>query len=169
MIAGYRWSRLGIAVKVLRAPLRQRRGVTPDPAAPLSPKLRITLTNVSDAPLALANTAADCGFELVAVGTSEPGYVPVERDCAGATPGIGEIHRLAPGDSYSAEIDLSHPRWHMTKGDKTDEIGKLARWERFRLVYRSPDAYGQSGESRIEDLWLGRLTSSAFNATGRVD
>lgn len=169
VIRGYRWSRLGIGLEVVRAPRPQGNNVTPDPMRRDSAKLKVTLQNVSEAPLALANPGPDCGFELVPVEWSQRRAKPVARGCANLAPGIGEVRELAPGEAQVYEIDLAEPRWYVTLDGRTDEIGKLARWSRYRLVYRSPDSYAAAAGPGNPTLWRGRLPSRAFNGSGQID
>ena len=171
VIKDYRWSRLGVLLEVVRAPERQRQdGTVADPGAPLSPKLRVTLKNVSDAPLAVADPGPHCGFELLGVRHwARQTYEPVDRGCAVAGVGAEDVHVLQPGESYAAEIDLSEPEWYVTAGGKTDEVGKLAQWDRFRLVYNAPDPARLAMPELAGKLWLGSLPSRAFNAAGFVD
>ena len=79
-----------------------------------------------------------------------------------------EVTRLPQRDNTTNP--LSEPRWHVIdpKG-KTDEIGRLTAWERFRIVYRAPDASGLTGLTDSENVWLGYLPSRAFTAVGRID
>jgi hypothetical protein len=70
---------------------------------------------------------------------------------------------LAPGETYSVELDLSAPRWHVLAGGKPVEIGALPGLAQFRIEYRAPaSAAGNS-------LWRGRMASQAFNASGVID
>lgn len=170
VIRGHRWSRLGIQLEVLRRPQPRRSDDSvADPSQPQSPKVRLTLRNVSAEPLSLINPGADCGFELVAAEWVQRDYRQVDRDCAKAAGAIGQEHLLQPGQDYAVEIDLAEPPWHVSTDKKTGEIGKVARWNRFRLVYRSPDAYAPETGLSDARIWRGRLPSRAFNAQGYVD
>jgi len=169
VIRGYRWSRLGTQLEVLRRPEPRRGdGSVADPSLPRSPLVRLTLRNVSTEPLSVVNPGPDCGFALMAAEWARQDYRQVERGCAGALANVPEEHVLKPGEDYAVEVDLAEALWHVTAGEKTDEIGKLAEWDRFRLVYRSPDAYAP-GAALGARLWRGRLPSRAFNASGYVD
>lgn len=171
VIKDYRWSRLGVLLEVVRSPARrQPNGTVADPEAPLSPKLRITLRNVSEMPLAIADPGPHCGFVLEGVEQwARQSYVPVERGCGSAALGREAVHLLQPGESYAAEFDLSEPDWYVTTGGKTDEVAKLAQFDRFRLVYKSPEPARLADRDLARQLWLGSLPSRAFNAAGFVD
>lgn len=170
VIRGHRWSRLGIGLEILRRPAPRRGdGSAPEPSQPASPKVRLTLRNVSSEPLSVVNPGADCGFELVPAEWSPRDYRQVERGCAAAAGAIGQTHLLQPGHDYAVDIDLSEPMWHVSTGKRTGEIGEVAEWNRFRLVYRSPDTYSPSTVRTDDRVWRGRLPSRAFNARGSVD
>jgi uncharacterized membrane-anchored protein len=161
VIRGFRWSRLGMQLEVLRVPAR--RVPNGPPEGPLSPKLRITLANVSDAPLTVADAGEQCAFHLVTVAWTAQQYAPASRACSGGQPEPRAI-TLAPNETYSVELDLSERRWYVLDGDQPVEIGALPGFPQFRVEYRSLDS--AAGNSL---LWRGRLASQAFNATGGVD
>jgi uncharacterized membrane-anchored protein len=170
-IKGYRWSRIGMRLDVVRAPVRQRPdGTTVEPTGPLSPKLRVTLTNVSDTDFAVADPGPHCGFRLMAAERmAHQDYEAVDRGCDRLSATAADVRLLRPEESYSAEIDLSEPAWHVTAGGRTDEVGKLAQWDRFRLVYRSPAPELLAQTPMADRLWLGHLPSRAFNGAGLLD
>ena len=169
VIRGYRWSRLGMKFEVLRQPTpRDRSGnriaaPAEGPEPPLSPMVRITLVNASDAPLAVADPGEHCGFHLVFAGWGDPVHVPDERACA-SVDAAANVLTLPPSGSYSVDLDLSEPRWHVLKDGKPVEVGVLPGAARFRLEYRAPGA-GVANPA----LWRGRLASAAFTASGVVD
>jgi hypothetical protein len=160
VIRGYRWSRLGMKLEVLRRPAPRNRNA-PAPEGPLSPKLRLSLANASDAPLSVADAEEHCAFQLVPVEWAPQPYAPASQACGGQ-PAVRTIE-LAPGQTYSVELDLSEPRWHVLAAGKPVEIGALPGLAQFRVEYRAPAAAG--GES----LWRGRMASQAFNASGVID
>jgi uncharacterized membrane-anchored protein len=164
VIRGYRWSRLGMKLEVLRRPApRNRNAPSPGPEQPLSPKLRITLANASDAPLTVADAGEHCAFQLVQVEWGGPRYPPASPGCGGEQPAVRTV-ALAPGQAYSAELDLSEPRWHVLAGGKPVEIGALPGIAQFRIEYRTPQGAGAEAA-----LWRGRMASQAFNASGVID
>ncbi|MEO8719153.1 MAG: hypothetical protein ABI423_13130, partial [Burkholderiales bacterium] len=164
LIRGYRWSHLGVKLEVLRRPAaRIRAANAPVPEGPLSPKLRITLANASDAPLSVADAGEHCAFHLVPVAWTGQAYPPVGQAC-GDAPEARAI-TLAPGESYSVELDLSEPRWYVVANGKPLEIGALPGFPQFRIEYRTPDP----APAGAGPLWRGRLASQAFNASGAID
>jgi uncharacterized membrane-anchored protein len=163
VIRGYRWSRLGMMLEMLRQPARRARNAAP-PEGPLSPKLRVTLANVSDAPLSVVDAGEHCAFHLVAVEWSALSYPPASPACSGAPPATEAI-TLAPGQTYSAEMDLAEPRWHVLASGKAVEIGALPARAQFRIEYRTP----ASAAAENPSIWHGRMASQAFNANGVVD
>lgn len=165
VIRGYRWSRLGMKLEVLRRPAPRPRNAAAA-AGPLSPKLRVTLANTSDAPLTVFDTAEHCTFHLVpASRTTEP--YPAAPSACTAEPPVPQPIALAPGETHSVEIDLSEPRWYVVPDDKALEIGALRRPLQFRIEYRAPDAALATDVSPA--AWRGRLASQAFNASGVID
>lgn len=164
VIRGYRWSRLGMKLEMLRQPARRVRNA-PAPAGPLSPKLRVTLANVADAPVSVVDAGEHCAFHLVPVAWAPQPYAPASQACAGVPP-AAQVITLAPGQTYSAELDLSEPRWHVLAGDKAVEIGELQAGAQFRIEYRALEPAAAAGAS---SLWRGRIASQAFNANGIID
>jgi uncharacterized membrane-anchored protein len=158
VIRGYRWSRLGMKLEVLRRPAPRNRNA-PAPDSPLSPKLRITLANASDAPLSVVDAGEHCAFHLVPVEWAPQPYPPASRACGVEQPAPRTI-ALAPGSTYSAELDLSEPRWHVLAGGAPAEIGALPGVAQFRIEYRG------AGDRPV---WRGRIASQAFNASGVID
>lgn len=165
VIRGYRWSRLGMKLEVLRAPARRPRNAPP-PDGPLSPKLRVTLANTGDAPLAVVDSGQRCAFHLVAAQ-----WAPAQRQaaagCDAAKPTAADVITLAPGESHSVDLDLAEPRWHVLSDGKLVEIGALPGLSQFRIEYRAPEAVDLPAEAA--HAWRGRMASQAFNANGIVD
>lgn len=169
VIKGYRWSRLGIQLEILRMPQRARNVNVDELEGPLSPKLKVTLQNASAQPLALVNPGNNCGFDIVSVTWSQKDYVAADDTCDAIQPTDQNIVELAPGQDYSIEIDLSEPRWHVSTGDAIDEIGRLADRDQFRIIYRAPDTLVRNTLSGAERVWRGYLPTRAFNAFGQLD
>ena len=168
VIKGFRWSKLGMQLEVTRVPPRRDRTANADELeGPLSPKLKLTLKNVSDTPLALVNPGDNCGFELVAVTGNVNEFQSIDKSCVNVRATDGDVVELAPAQEHSIELDMSDVRWHVRLGDNVDEMGKLVEWERFRIVYRAPDT--GSALSAAQIVWNGYLPSRAFRATGQID
>jgi uncharacterized membrane-anchored protein len=167
VIRGYRWSRLGMKLEMLRRPA-PRRPNAPPPEGPLSPKVRVTLANASDAPIAVVDFGDRCAFRLVpADWTPAAPRSPAADACAAARPRAADVITLAPGATHSVELDLSEPRWHVLKDGNPVEIGALPGLAMFRIEYRAPEAATLPAEAK--DVWRGRMASQAFNASGIVD
>jgi len=163
VIRGYRWSRLGMKLEVLRRPARRVRGAPP-PDGPLSPKLRVTLANASDAPIAIADADEYCAFHLVPVTWARQSHPPASQACSAAPPASRTI-TLAPGETHSVELDLTEPRWHVLDGGNAVEMGALRALAQFRIEYRTPEEVPAGDQT----LWRGRLASQSFNANGIID
>lgn len=161
VITGHRWSRLGVQLEVMR------RGGQSD----LSPAIRVTLRNVSDQPLSLANPGSDCGFHLVDASRDGPKYEVADSQCQAVQIKRHDLIALQPGAAYSVDIDLSAPRWHVhdTQDGDTQEIGAIASDRPFRLEYRSPEASVLEQLDQAHQLWLGILSTPSFNSLGHVD
>jgi len=151
-------------LKVLRAPPRRPRNAPP-PAGPLSPKLRVTLANTSDAPLVVVDFGEHCSFHLLPVEWA-PTLSLASAACDATTPSPADVTALAPGETHSVELDLAEPRWHVVKDGKPTEIGALPGLAQFRIEYRAPAA---DVLTELHHLWRGRMASPAFNANGIVD
>lgn len=167
VIRGYRWSRLGMKLEMLRRPAPRNRNTAP-PAGPMSPKIRVTLANVSDAPLAVVDPAYHCAFQLVPVQ-----WVPVQPlpptspTCHAVKLTAADVITLAAGETHSVDLDLSEPRWHVLKDGQPVEIGALAGFEQYRIEYRASALVGVPPQAT--NIWRGRMASQAFNANGVVD
>lgn len=165
VIRGYRWSRLGMKLEVLRRPAR-RIPNAPPPEGPLSPRLRVTLANASDAPLSVADAGEHCAFRLVPVAWTAKPYPPASPVCESSGAAAQAI-ALAPGETYSAELDLSEPRWQVLADGNPAEIGALRGFAQFRIEYRTPEPAPAAAAGA--PLWRGRMASQAFNASGAID
>jgi uncharacterized membrane-anchored protein len=169
VIKGYRWSRLGIQLEVLRMPRRPRNVPLDQLEGALSPKLKVSLKNVSEQPLALLDAGLHCGFDIVPVKWSQKEYVSADDTCRTTPLTDRDVIELVPQQVYSIDIDLSEPRWHVRASDAVGEIGRLADNDRFRIVYRAPDTAALARLAKAADVWLGHLPTRAFNAFGRID
>jgi len=67
----------------------------------LSPKLKLTLENVSEEPLALVNPADNCGFEIVPSLGGTSGFASAYRGCANVASGNLDVVGFAPGKGKS--------------------------------------------------------------------
>jgi len=166
VIRGYRWSRLGMKLEMLRRPT-PRRPNAPPPEGPLSPKVRVTLANASEAPISVVDFADHCAFHLVPVEWAPAPQPPAAQTCNSAKPAAADVITLAPGQAHSVELDLSEPRWHVLKDGKAVEIGALQGLAQFRIEYRAPEPGVLPAEAK--NVWNGRMASQSFNATGIID
>lgn len=166
VIRGYRWSRLGMKLEMLRRPAPRDENEAPPPG-PLSPKVRVTLANASASPVALVDPPDHCTFRLVPVAWAEALQAPAAPGCNAAAAAAAHIITLSPGQTHSVELDLAEPRWHVLHEGRPVEIGALEGFAQYRIEYRAPEA----GElpAQAVGIWRGRLASQAFNAKGIVD
>lgn len=161
VIRDFRWSRLGIQLEMLRTPTRNANQDPEEAEGPLSPKLRVRLRNVSDAPLAIADPGDRCGFEMRELDWVTRDYAPAWAGCDGISAGAADRIVLAPEEEYTVELDLGEPRWHVSVDGRTGEIGRFAGTDAFRIVYRAPEGR--------DDYWEGELPSSAFTTFRLLD
>jgi uncharacterized membrane-anchored protein len=168
VIRGYRWSRLGMKLEMTRRPA-PRRPNAPPPEGPLSPKLRLTLANASDAEIAVVDFGEHCAFRLVPAEWMPDAPRPSQAEaCVTAKPTAASVITLSPGATHSVELDLAEPRWHLLKDGKPVEIGALPGLAMFRVEYHAPEPGALPAEA-APTLWRGRIASQAFNANGIVD
>jgi uncharacterized membrane-anchored protein len=167
VLAGYRWSHIGIRLEQNTELSNDDRG---DGAPPRSPMLILTLKNVSDASLQIADNELHCGFSLQAEGDTGRRYTMADTHCSPYILAEDDIITLAPGEEYRAALDIALPRWYVLQ-DGLAGSGSLAATapnERFRIIYRPPVVMpGMNTDATM--LWQGELASAAFNARGIVD
>lgn len=161
VIKGYRWSPLGIGLRVLRSP-QQAGGTT-------SATVRLTLANASDEPLAIVDLPDDCSFSLEPVPWAKQRWVPERNSCGPSLPADADVDILAPGQEKSVDLDFSRDRWLVTAGGKVSQIGALERTEQFRVVYRPPDEKDCRHLQRRDLIWHGYLPSRVFHGQGQID
>ncbi len=171
VVKDFRWSRLGIQLEILRFNRRGPDGKPQHPDQPLSPRLRLTLKNVSAEPLLLFDSPDQCQLRLLPVEQALHPYRPVDKQCDDLAVDKSLLRRLEPDKSRTIEIELSDSRWLIDHDGEPKEIGALPVTAMFRLQYRAP-----SGQQlvRLEEperrlLWRGTLPSRAFNVSGRID
>ncbi len=171
VVKDFRWSPLGIQVELLRFNRRARANNNAEtavdgPIQPLSPRLRLTLQNVSEQTLTLADPAGPCSLTLVSANLGIETYPQADTTCAAPNlqPDAQTQIQLAPQEDIALELELGERRWHVLEADEPVEIGALKQPAMFRLIYHSP-APGQSDST----YWVGDLPSQAFNAFGRID
>ncbi|MEE9426337.1 MAG: GDYXXLXY domain-containing protein [Methylococcales bacterium] len=179
VLRDYQWSKLGMQFEILRFNQRNRRNNSNtdqnQPTPPLSPKVKVTLKNVSDAALVIVDPGNHCGFKLVPVASwSSATYTPLDITCKQVTISKQSLKILEPDQAYQVELDLSKPRWHMRiknrKGDiSKGEIGIDDNNPMFRIVYQSPRSERLSQLPLAQSIWSGQMSSRAFNVRGRID
>jgi hypothetical protein len=167
VVRGYRWSPLGVKLEIVRQAARRNRpregGPVEEPEAPLSPAVRVTLVNTSDAAVAIADTDRHCAFRLVPTAWTRADIAPANDACGGSAGGVRVI-TLEPGESYVLDADLSSPRWHVVHDGKAMEIGALDEAAQLRIEYRAPDAVALA-----PGVWRGRLRTPRFTGNGVID
>jgi uncharacterized membrane-anchored protein len=177
VLRDYRWSKLGIQLEILRFNQRNRRNNTDQnqPILPLSPKVKVTLKNVSDTTLVIVDPGNHCGFKLVPVASwSAATYTALDATCNQVTILKQSLKTLEPDQTYQVELDLSEPRWHMLIKNRNGniskgEIGIDDNNPMFRIVYQSPRTERLSQLPLAQPIWSGQLSSRAFNVRGRID
>ncbi len=166
VIRDFRWSRLGMRLKMLRVNQRGRNTNLDGVTEPLSPKLEVSLWNASDGPLVVVDPGSHCGFRMRTTARVSRTYRHAYDGCRDVRVSEADLIELGPGQNYTVELDLSEPRWHMTVEGHTGEIGRYANNDSFRIVYQPPAAalaiagYG---------VWEGELPSTAFTAFRLLD
>lgn len=167
VVRGYRWSPLGVKLEIVRPAARlalpQEGVAVAGPTGPLSPSVRVTLVNVSEAAVAIADTDRHCAFRLVPVTWSRVSSTPA-TDCGGGFSEAPRVVTLAPGESYGLEADLSSPRWHVVHEGQAVEVGALTEPAQFRIEYRAPDS-----AAPVPGVWRGRLRTARFTGAGLID
>ncbi|WP_295875633.1 GDYXXLXY domain-containing protein [uncultured Zhongshania sp.] len=166
VLTNYRWSRIGIRLEQI-AGANEDRG---EGAPPRSPVLIVTLKNVSDSLLQLADNEMHCGFSLQTEGDTGRRYSMANTRCNPFVFKPGDVINLEPGEEYRVELDTALPRWYVLQEGVAGSasIAAAAPNERFRMVYRPPVV--MSGmDSNATLLWQGELTSPAFNVRGQID
>ncbi len=166
VIRDFRWSRLGMSLKMLRFHRRDRNTNLDEVTEPLSPKLEISLQNVSEAPLTVADPGNHCGFQMQATARVARQYRAAYEGCREIPVYADDLIELAPGEAYTVSLDLSEPRWYVSVDGHTGEIGRYANNDSFRIVYRAPTAGLAIAGDRE---WKGKLPSSAFTAFRVLD
>lgn len=166
VIRDYRWSKLGMRLKMLRFNRRDRNTPLDEITGPLSPKLEVTLQNVSDAPLTIGDPGNHCAFRIESTSWVSRQYRPAYDGCEISHVSDKDLMELAPGETYTVELDLSEPRWYLSVDGNSAEIGRYANGDSFRIVYRAPDAALSIAADR---MWAGDLSSSAFTAFQVLD
>ncbi len=166
VIRDFRWSSLGMSLKILRFHRRNRNTNPDEVTEPLSPKLEITLQNVSEAPLIVADPGNHCGFHMETTARVARQYRAAYEGCRDIRVYGDDLIELAPGEAYTVSLDLSEPRWYVNVDGHTGEIGRYANNDSFRIVYGAPTVEPAVGGDRE---WKGKLPSSAFTAFRVLD
>jgi hypothetical protein len=155
-----------MSLKMLRFHRRDRNTNLDEVTEPLSPKLEISLQNVSEAPLMVADPGNHCGFHMETTARVARQYRAAYEGCRDIRVYGEDLIELAPGEAYTVSLDLSEPRWYVIVDGHTGEIGRYANNDSFRIVYRAlTPALAIAGDRG----WTGELPSSAFTAFRILD
>lgn len=166
VIRSFRWSRLGTSLKMLRFNRRARNTKFDEISEPLSPKLELSLQNVSDAPLTIVDPGNHCAFRMQETAAVTRQYRPAYDGCRDISVSADDLIELAPGEAYTVELDLSEPRWYVELDGVTGEIGQYANNDSFRIVYQAPEVSLPAAGDRA---WKGEIATSAFTAFQLLD
>ncbi|OGV40847.1 MAG: hypothetical protein A2X48_22950 [Lentisphaerae bacterium GWF2_49_21] len=175
---GYRWSPLGIGLQVIESPVRtgwqdgtvQNPALAKDSKIRKSPKIRITLQNVSGKPLAIVNLP---DFRSFAIETSEPSMKEWKftgTPVAPVLPANENVIVLKPDEKSTFDFDFAEPRWFVEGKNGPEEIGTATnQWsDMFRFIYAPPAAEECKSLDRRDIIWHGKLQSRRFSS-GRMD
>ncbi|MEX1669010.1 GDYXXLXY domain-containing protein [Zhongshania guokunii] len=170
VLTGYRWSRLGIRLEQINPVAETSNTLTWDSAtiAQRSPVIVLSLQNVSDTALKIADNDKHCGFYLQSLGDTGRNFSSADKSCSPYVLREADIINLEPGEVYRVELNMGQPRWYVLERGAIGSSAMVvnAANERFRLVYQTPLLLpGMESPA----LWQGRLVSPAFSVRGRVD
>jgi uncharacterized membrane-anchored protein len=163
VIRGYQWSPIGIGLEMIESP-RQN-----DPAGRKSARLRLTLKNTSQKPMALVNLPGFCSLSLDPVSPGLNTKVPDRPQCGSLTLTDNDILVLQPEEARYYDIDLAEQQWQVLRNNGLVETGALEWNERFRIVYRPPSTEASASLKDAALIWHGRLPSRAFHGRGNID
>lgn len=163
VIRGHRWSPLGIGLELIESPRRDQ------PAGRRSARLRLTLRNASDKPLAIVNLPGLCSLVLEPFSPGQSAQPAPRPECDGLTPADADVVALAPQDERSFVVDLDDPAWRVLSNNTLVASGTLPWNERFRLRYRPPSAEATADLRDAAIIWHGSLPSRAFHGQGNID
>jgi uncharacterized membrane-anchored protein len=163
MIRGYRWSPIGIGLEVLESPRRE------DIAGRKSAKLRLTLKNTSQKPMALVNLPGFCSISMEPLSAGQKAKPQERPGCAGLVLTDNDVPLLQPEEARFYDIDLAEQQWHVLVNNSPVESGTLDWNERFRLAYRPPSSEACSHLKDGAIIWHGQLPSRAFHGRGNID
>jgi len=171
VLSAYRWSRLGIGFEQINpttTALSNSLNWDSATIAQRSPVLVVSLQNVSDTELKIADNDKHCGFSLQSLGDTGRSLSQADKSCSPYVLREADMINLAPGEVYRVELNMGLPRWYVTeRGSSTSSaIVVSAANERFRLVYQAPSVLPGMD---VPLLWRGSLASPAFSVRGRVD
>jgi uncharacterized membrane-anchored protein len=176
---GYRWGQFGIGLEITeRSQVRnnswnagQEQPVTDnkDVKVRKSPKLKITLQNASDKPLAIVNLPDFRSFKAVSA-SMDKDWVFSKTFSESAKPRNEDVIVLKPQEKISFDFDFADPRWFVNGKKGPDEIGVVCNeWsDMFRIIYTAPSREECGTLEKKDMIWHGKLMSRRFN-TGRVD
>lgn len=172
VIRGYRWSPLSIGLEAIESPRQanpfeiQRQDNLPGRK---SARLRLTLKNTSQKPLALVNLPSFCSLSLEPVSPGQQAKVQDRPACSGLAPTDNDVLALQPEEARYYDIDLVEQQWQVFKNNALTETGALDWNERFRIVYLPPNAGAAAHLKDAAIIWHGRLPSRAFHGRGNID
>jgi len=176
---GYRWSPLGIGLQITENPVPRNNWQTganqasqedKDKKVRMSPKIRLTLQNVSDKPLALVNLPDFGSFTVEPAETSNKEWKFVRKSEPAGRPSNENVIILKPEEKSTFDFDFAEPRWFVEGKNGPEEIGTAAdQWgDMFRISYRPPSAEDCKTLDRRDIIWHGKLPSRRFGS-GRID
>jgi len=163
IIKGHRWSHLGIGLQILESPERNTNN------GRRSAKIRLTLMNASDNPLAIVNLPDYRSFSLEPAVRASKDWVLAQSFGHPAKPTNEDVMVLNPQEKKSFDFDFSSERWYVKDDSKPVEIGTLGWSEMFRITYRPPSEEDCQSLDKKKIIWHGYLPSRAFHGRGNVD
>jgi uncharacterized membrane-anchored protein len=176
---GYRWSSLGIGLEITeRSQLRRNNWNAGDEQAVpenkdvkvrKSPKVKLTLQNVSDKPLAIVNLPDSGSFNIVSASMDKE-WVFSKTLNTPPKPGNEDVIVLKPNEKISFDFDFAEPRWFVNGKNGPGEIGVVCNeWsDMFRIIYTPPPREECGALEKKDLIWHGKLMSRRFNS-GRID
>ncbi|MFZ2655799.1 MAG: GDYXXLXY domain-containing protein [Victivallales bacterium] len=176
---GYRWSQLGIGLQITENPTRQTgwqdgrtraAQVNPDAKERKSPKIKLTLENVSDKPIALVDLPDFRSFSVVPAENSARDWTFSKKFDSSVRPSNENVIILKPDEKTSFDFDFAEPRWFVNGKTGPEEIGVACdQWgDMFRIIYNPPSVEDCKTLDRRDIIWHGKLPSRRFSV-GRID
>lgn len=130
-------------------------------------KMTVRVVNATDEPLSIVDPQDHRTFRIALNTSNRPPDMQAFEFKQPPSPAApfqqADIKIIMPQSVYEIEIDLTSSQYQLVRGEADIAWNQMKYWEKFMIVYESPESEKLQELDVTDRLWQGRLESRQFS------